>query len=289
MIVIFLLAFVVGIVLTIVGGSGRNGPAGVLEREPESAGAGATGGDLRRLLAQLARVETARLLRHPVFLAGVALSAYILVFAGVRHTRHYDPVTLTGPALIPLAGSTFLAVNLAGIRDRRSGTEELYASMPALSSARTLAHLASVVSAVLVGALMLGIADVLIWVIGGPIPGWNAGPVDLVQGPLAIASAGALGVVFARWIATPVGVLLAPLGVGFLVVGTPFGAAALPFLPVHPGADVGWHVLFMTSFVVLACSAALLRHIRRIPLELLAGGALASAVATGIQQAGVLR
>jgi hypothetical protein len=282
-IIFFLLAVGGGVVMTLGTRLRGDRPAPGIARTPDTPGGGASGRDLRRLLVQLTRVEGARLLRHPVFLAGVALSAYALVFAG---THEVEPEALTGQALIPLAGGTFLAMNLAAIRDRRSGVEELYTSLPAVPSARTLAHLLSVLGAVTAGVIVLGVGDALIVGLAGPVPGWHPGVIDLVQGPLAIAAAGALGVVFARWVATPVGALLGPLTVLIIVIGSPIGPTAIPFLPVVPGGHPAWHVMFMASFVLLAGAVAVLRNARRILVEVLACGGLAATVAAGILQRG---
>ena len=288
MILVVLLPIVVGVVLTMMSGRRGDRPIGVVDRRPDPPRGGPSGRDLWRLLVQLGLVEGRRLVRHPVFLAGVALSVYLLALAGFRQmvpsTRSQ---VLAGMGLIPIAGGTLLAVNLGAVRDRRSGTEELYASMPAVPSARTPAHLLSVAAAVLAGCLLLALAGVLTVTIGGPISGWKAGPLDLIQAPLVIAAAGAVGVLFARWIATPAGILFGPILIVVLAVGSPLGPRALPFFPVPPGHAVGWHVLFIASFTMLAVAVAMLRHLRRLPVEVFACGALAGTVTAVLLQGGM--
>ncbi|MDP9342761.1 MAG: hypothetical protein M3Q23_11860 [Actinomycetota bacterium] len=90
------------------------------------------------MILSLARVEGRRLLRHPVFLAGIGLSvvmvlSVVVVLIGgndsVRSTHSVvEPLWPAGFPIGPLAVFGFVATNLAAMRDRLSGTEELFGS-----------------------------------------------------------------------------------------------------------------------------------------------------------------
>ncbi|MCA1698802.1 MAG: hypothetical protein LC790_07860, partial [Actinobacteria bacterium] len=77
---------------------------------------------VRAAALALARIEGPRLIRHPVFLAGIALSvAFSLSFAAASDVGG-DYFALLGATLLPLAIATLIVSNLAALRSRRSAT-----------------------------------------------------------------------------------------------------------------------------------------------------------------------
>ncbi len=268
----------------------------------------------RPTVLALARVEGLRLLRHPVLLAGAALSVLFAVTFSRASDIGGDYFLLAGPALLPLALATLVAVNLAALRSRRSDTEELYASLSARAGARTLAHLVSIAwpaafAAGLVAAqfLYFGAADGLVVDPDGrqEIPSIF----ELAQGPAAVALLGILGLALARWV--PYLPVAPVLSVGLLVVEMPLttwnipGAKAWLAPIVNPaiategaswpcatGQDwpctldrfasgsVGWHLLYLLGVATVLAALAWLRH--RGGTRLLLGLAAAGAVAAGV-------
>lgn len=276
----------------------------------------------RPTVLALARVEGQRLLRHPVFLAGAALSILFAVSFSRASDIGGDYFLLAGPALLPLALATLIAVNLAALRSRRSDTEELYASLSARAEARTLAHLVSigwptVFAAGLVAAqfVYFGAADGLLVDPGGrqEIPS----VFELAQGPAAVALLGILGLTLARWV--PYLPVAPVLSVGLLVVEMPLttwnipGAKAWLAPIVNPAiategaswpcstgqewpctldrfasGSVGWHLLYLAGAATVLAALAWQRHrpTSRFLVGLVAVAVIAAAVGGTLQVAG---
>jgi hypothetical protein len=149
----------------------------------------------------LARIEGTRLLRHPLFLLGLALSG--VLSAGAAGTDGPAQVAvLSGMGALPLAGGTLLAANLAGLRSQRDGTAELYDSLPRPERTRTAAQLLAVGWAVAVTAVLTAATYAALG--GGSLvvnaQGLRHVPAvaELAHGPLAVAACGAAGVLLAR-------------------------------------------------------------------------------------------
>jgi hypothetical protein len=170
----------------------------------------------QRLVAALTRAEGRRLLRHPIFLAGVALSAFIFAIdhdvsaESARNHRFSISLgtaysNLMGWGLVWLAFATLLSVNLAVLRSRRDGTYETYRSLPAQLRTRTAAHLLAVTYAVGIG-LALVAADFLYQGAGnGLIVDYSDRAVvpsayELAQGVLVVLVFGIFGVALASWL-----------------------------------------------------------------------------------------
>lgn len=272
---------------------------------------------LRDAVLALARIEGARLARHPVVLAGAALSvAFALSFTDAVSIGG-DYFMLIGPPLLPLALATLIAANLAALRSRRAGTGELYGAAPAPARTRTLAQLLALawpaglaVALVAVGFAGFGAWDGLQITPDGRLA--TPGPVELAQGPLAVAVLGALGVALARWVPHPAAGAVA--GVGLLVFQMPFmmwnlQPAAGWLLPiVNPAqsirpdsswpcstgqswpclfdgfAPLGWHLAYLVGVAVLLGVVALLRDGRRRADAPLAAAAVAAVLVAGILQ-----
>ena len=268
---------------------------------------------------QLARIEGMRMLRHPIVLVGLALSAAFTIVLE-RNNVGGGYFAVTGPGMLPLLVS-LVAANLAALRSRRSDTDELYASLPSPVRARTLAQLAALAwlaagAAVFVGvfyAAFGGIDDGFVVTLGGE----TAVPsvAELAQGPLALATVAALGIALARWIpflpAAPV------VAAGLVVFSLPATTWNLQsgwvwFLPLVNAAETppgssfpcassgeamawcgepafltgsaAWHIVYLAGLGVAFAAAALLRDDRRPSTVALAGAGIAVAVAAGVLQ-----
>lgn len=267
----------------------------------------AVGARASRAWPDLARREGHRLLRHPALVVGAALSAVLCVVAtGVD----FATLALSGFALLPLTLGTALAANLAALRGRRHGTEELFDSLPTSSRARTAGHLLSVGWAVALGVVLLAVAAAVVAARAGPEVRFPDGVVrqrgmllvELAQGPLAVAAYGLIGAALGRRVRTHA---LAPALVVAPLVLSRFG---LPWLtPVanhsravaggywpHPeiaprtelvGFDVTaltWHLVYLATVAALAVAVALWS--RRPAPSVAVGAALAAAVVAGWQQ-----
>ncbi|HWH35329.1 MAG TPA: hypothetical protein VNT56_08435 [Acidimicrobiales bacterium] len=178
-----------------------------------------------------------------------------------------------------LAAMTLVAANLAVLRGRRHGTEELYAATPADPASRTGAHLLALAWP-LAASVALLLAGVVLSAVMAPD---GFGPPhlgELAVGPLLVAGAGALGVFLARWAPYRLTVPLALIAIMFselwlnseaLVVSSWrwlafwFGVSSLPssFLPPRPS----WlHLAYLVGLVGLAGIGALVAHGRRRPV-----------------------
>lgn len=252
-------------------------------------------GDDRRAapaVRALSRFETRRLLRHPSFVVGVALAVLLARTASSGNilTEADADVAL---GLVPLAWATMIATNLAALRSRRSGTEELYRSVPTSPATRTGSHLLAGWAAAVTGAVILMGWLVLEWRTGVSVGTPNVA--ELMIGPLLVAGAAALGVLAARWLPHP---LIAPL----LVLGTIFVQGKLNESGVSPfrwmafadqgtdGVDghsfpgpVDWHVLYIVGTILIAAALAVARHgfTRRVTVALAGAVAVAGIAAIG--------
>jgi len=167
------------------------------------------------VVAALGRFEDRRLLRHPVFIAGVGLS---VLFMATQ--RDVDPVeagqaylstavgqayfNLMGWGVLPLALATLICLNLAAGRSRRHGTDELYDSLPVHAPARTAACLLASSVALAIGAALIGAAYLYLGAGDGLLVDYDnrtAVPsvFELAQGPLLVAVLGVVGVALATW------------------------------------------------------------------------------------------
>ncbi len=154
----------------------------------------------RPIALALARIEGRRLVRHPFVLAGAALP----VAAFLNYLADNDQVDAgyEWSLLVPfmsVAAGVLVAVNLAALRGRRDGAEELYRSLPAPAYARTAGHLVSLVWAVAAAALLIAVLVPIFLSKGNPLPGFA----QAVTTPALVAVCGALGLALARWLPHP--------------------------------------------------------------------------------------
>lgn len=272
----------------------------------------------RATVFALARIEGARLIAHPIFLAGIALSvAFTLSLASAANVGG-DYFALLGATLLPLAIATLIVSNLATSRCRRSATGELYAALAAPAQARTLAHLLALAWPTAGAAALVALAFAWFGAWDGldvTREGRIATPaaLDLAQGPLAVAALGALGIALARWIPYPPVAMLAAIGFFFpqmMFTTWNLQDAAGWFLPlVNPAqssrapdsswpcsadqqwpcildsfAALHWHLVYVAALVVLLGTVALLRDGRRRRDLLLAATSFAVVVVAGALQ-----
>jgi hypothetical protein len=256
-----------------------------------------------RGIAQLARVEGRRFVRHPIFLGGVAVSLlnFFLDTGSSAPVLQRDDIR-TGLWLLQLAGATFLVANLATTRSRRHGTDGLFDSFALGRHERTIAHLASVAYGVLVSAglvaLMMGYL-LLHRAVGRP------DVLELSTGPAIVMLAGVVGVAAGRWwqqaASGPV-LLVALAGTQLYLqlqlsgsgagTGKP-GRWLAPWVPISVSGDparelvvrsAGWHLLYVAALAGAAAGVAILRNSPRVKtVAILAVGVALAVVAAGVQ------
>ncbi len=267
----------------------------------------------------LACLEGWRLVRHPAFLAGTALSGLISALM-VRDNLGGAYQALMGAGAIPLAAGTLLAVNLAALRSHRSDTDELYRPLPAPPAARTLAHLLSIGWAVAAAVLLAAVGFVALDAADGlrvTSEGATAvpSPFELAQGPAAVGVLGAFGLVLARWVPHLAAGAVAVVGMlagNLLLTSSTVHAAAAWLAPVvstarpAPGsswpcyyaspdpacgqllgfetAAAGWHLVYLAGVVVLLGALALLREAPQRRILAVAAVGLAVAILGGAVQ-----
>jgi hypothetical protein len=260
-------------------------------------------------LLALARFEARRLLRHPLFLCGLLVSAAALVSAAGDASGQDQTFLLSGAIALGLGVGTFLAANLAAMRDHRGGSDELLAPLPRGTATRTAALLLALLATVplsagivAIGYMAFGAADGLaIDALGTTrVPSM----IELVQAPFGVLALGAAGVLLGRRAPSP---LLGPLVVaGLLTVETVLPAEGrlgwlLPFtgvieygpevpVPCARGdteaacraitgfdtAAMAMHLVYLIGLTA-ACAAAALTDRARVRAA--AGGAAAALVA----------
>jgi hypothetical protein len=243
----------------------------------------------------LARVEARRLLRHPLFLAGLVLNALALVSMAGATSGQERTSMLSGMVALGLGIGTLLAANLAAMRDHRSGTGELLAPLPRGVTTRTTAQLLALLWTVPLSAAVVAIAYVAFGAGDGLVMdqfGTTRVPafIELVQAPAGVLALGAAGVLLGRIAPTP---LLGPLVVaGLLTVETvltaegslqwllPFAAdmelqpdSQVPCTPTdsdstcgvitgYDTAAMGVHLVYLAGMTAVCAAAALARRTR---------------------------
>ena len=264
---------------------------------PPGVVAGATTPPAWRVAAALARAEGPRLLRSPLVLVGFALNV-AMTFGGPWVSNLRIESADSGFVFLLGAAGTLIASNLATLRGRRHGTEELFGATPAPPGARTDGHLLAVAwptaLAVAVLPAVLVTAVVLRDAFGRP------DLADLAVGPLLVAGAGALGVLLARWAPSPVAGPVACIAIAatelFLTSPamldnglrwTAFWQSAGD-IDIQPDRPSGWHAVYLGGLVAMASVGALARHGLRRPLVVAGSTALALVAVSVWAQAGTV-
>lgn len=198
------------------------------------AGRQASGQVKRRVVLLAGRAEAARLCRNPLVLAGLVIAA-ALIWWNSKDTvpQWWVWDVQIGSALLTIGGCLLMAAQLAAGRARRDGMEELYASFPAPSAARTAAQLLGLAGPLLLAAGLVGAA--VIWLdMHGPVG--SPSPAVLAQGLLVVALAGAIGVALGSHLPHPMAGLLA-----IAVLGAAEADLLLPSgAPVQLPGGTGW-------------------------------------------------
>ena len=218
----------------------------------------------------LAAVEAKRLLLHPLVLSAGSLSALLLWRAGngqlpVLHMAD----AASQVSLVPLAVGTLLAANLAVLRARRSGTEELYAATRLSATFRILAHLSAILLPV--GLAMMLVILHLARLISEPGEIGRPNPFELATGPALVGLGGIVGVVVARLAPIAVAAPLTVVAVTTAHVRSNEADSSLDWFGLlvierrHPvpiellGRPAGWHLLYLVGLALLLAAVALLR------------------------------
>ena len=264
-------------------------------------------GTQRAAGVQLARVEGRQLLRNEVFIVAIFMSIAILVIFGLvwasdnlganNSWRYW--LSLLPVFTLPFAGMTLVAMNLAALRARREGTEELFGSLPATSTTRVVGHLGSVWM-----ALVVQIAFVAATFASGRFLTNHFGAIDAASiGDIMVSfalvvCAGSLAVALARWLPNPLVALVAlvALAIGGSVIGAIGGhhwslTRQLSIWPRYPDHDWAfavrpnwWHATYLLSLALVVAVVAIARQ-RHDRFTLLLGiGAVSLAGLTGYIQ-----
>ncbi len=257
-----------------------------------------------RVVRPLARAEVRRVLRHPAFIAGVLLTPLILVLAATESENTWRSVSAgIALALVPLGWMTIIATNLVALRPKRTGTEELFAALPAPQPTRSSALLTTLIAPVAVAAV-LAIGCLAFVSTRDELRGsfaWD----ETAAGLLIVAGSVCVGTAVARWLPSAGFGLLAVvativLQARFLDVttwpwdrseGDPLrflGFLAEPtdvrdsFLEVRPS---GWHLTYLGGLVAVMAGVTLAREGLRRPVVVvvLSAGVLVAAGAGWMQ------
>lgn len=256
------------------------------------------------VVGPLARAEVRRVLLHPAFIAGLAITPVILSAATLSNAElsWLDAAGGTALGLVPLGWLTIIAANLVTLRPQRNGTVELLAAAPTPRPVRTAALLTTAIGpgivTVVIAAAWMGYLDSRFDLRGSP--SWS----EAGAGVLIVAGAAVVGVAVARWLPNPVfgiGAVIAVILIqarfidvstwpwnrnqgdllrflGFLGEPTSIGAE---FLEVRPA---GWHLVYLAGWTVVMGGVALAHDgVHRLVWACLGLGAL-TATGSGIAQ-----
>lgn len=227
----------------------------------------------------LGRAELRRILLHPAFLSGVAITPLILTLATIEDSvpTWLNATTGTALGLVPLGWMTIVASNLVALRPQRNGTTELLATTPAPQAVRTTALLAAALGPGIIATVVAGG-----WVAYLASRGDRHGTLvwaEAAAGVLIVIGAVAVGVAVARWLPNPAFGVIAVVVVvliqarfldvttwpwdrnegdplrflGFLAQPTNAGAEFLEFRPA------GWHLLYLAGWITIMVGVALAR------------------------------
>lgn len=223
-----------------------------------------------RAARSLARIEGRHLLRSPLVLAGLAFALLPGLGSGVWVPELRASSADSAFMCLMLAAGTLGASNLATLRSRRHGTEELLGTTPAPPTVRTGAHLLSVAGPVVIAMVVVAVSlasDLLRRQAYG-----RPDLAELAVGPLLVAGAGALGVLLARWVPSA---LVAPVAcvaiaafelfmnssalvaTGWRWLGFWLQAGDIDLMPPRPAR---WHLVYLGGLIALAAVGALARH-----------------------------
>lgn len=229
------------------------------------------------MTSQLALVEVGRLRRSPALWAAVAATAALLWWLDRRQPMMPNMASETimaATAVFIVAATLMIIANLATLRDQRGAMPETLAALPGRATVRTRAVVvATACAGAGLAAAIIG-PYLLLRMTTGPVA-WGFDVFETLAAVVGVTVLAVLGVMLGRWlptlIATPVFLVVLVLfiaernlDVWFLPLTEGLSGAAL-------GAPSHLRLLYLSSVVVFAVMAALLRH-RRTPL--LVGGTI---------------
>lgn len=284
-----------------------------------AAAAPAAAASARPVVLQLALAEARRLVRHPIVLAGVALSLAGTVAAALtpyQQAAELRFVFLSGAGHWPLAVGAFLAANLTAVRTRRHGSAELEDTTVTGPARRTVGVLVAMAAPTAWGLALLAVGSVLLGAWDGVEIHTPEGfltrsmhPAELAQGPLVVGAMAVLGVAFGRWVPSRlVGpLMLVPAVIGFFHATWRFEAPVWRFAPVmvheHPVGwiqvtpssgysiidgfaigDLAWHLVYLVGLIVLLAAVAIARFDASPRVRLAGAAGLLLAALGGVLQ-----
>ncbi|MGI8684988.1 MAG: hypothetical protein ACR2MO_07860 [Acidimicrobiales bacterium] len=266
---------------------------------------GWAGGTRWAVARPLARAETRRLLRHPAFVVGAALTPLMLwaAIGSEAETAWWRVSTSAALALVPLGWATIVAANLLALQPRRTGAHELLSAAPAPQPVRSAGLLLGAVPAAAVAAALVVAGLIALGGGSGDFTGLPL-PVEMAAGLLIVAGSVTVGVGVARWLPhLGFGILAAvatafiqarffelsawpwyrteadPLRfLGFLAGPT---SVTVPSLEIRPA---GWHLVYLFGLVLVMAGVALARDgVPRLLAVPLAAAVLLTATAGWVQ------
>ncbi len=264
-------------------------------------------GAQRAAAVHLARVEGRQLLRNEVFIVGIFMSIAILVIFGLvwasdniganNSWRYW--LALLPVFTLPFAGMTLVAMNLAALRARREGTEELFGSLPATATTRVVGHLGSMWMALVVQIVFVAATFASGRFLTNHFGAIDAASIGDISVSFALVScAGSLAIALAKWLPNPLVALaaLVVLAIGGSTIGAIGGhhwslTRQLSIWPRYPDHDWAfairpnwWHAAYLLSLALVVAVVAVARQ-RHDRLTLFLGvGAVSLAVVTGYVQ-----
>jgi hypothetical protein len=231
----------------------------------------------------LGRIEARKMLLHPSFLIGMAFGLFIMRGAigsdgnvGLKENLQWLALGFLGGLVL----ATVLTANVATLRSRRSGTQELFGSLPAPPETLTGGLLMGLLlGPVLIGTLLTAL-------------GWLAFRSDpdiapylnlflAVQLPLTIAALGAIGIGVGRWFPSLFG--------GPIVIALHVFTGLIWIVPwIEPSSILGgkapWHLIYLFAVITTWVALALARDRRTAWRFAVAAGAFAIGVGAALLQ-----
>lgn len=240
----------------------------------------------------LSRREGALLLRHPATWIGTALAAagFAVAVTSVGEAAVLgDPLGWLGASFSAMVGfGVTVAALLGALRSRRSGTEELYGSVPTSARARTAAHLGSLLATVPISA---AVVLSLVWLLSSNESTGTFGLPALVLPALLVLGGGASGVLVARWVPSVFAAPAAIIAIFVLQANLGYDHPRWRWLhfadmdvsptPLFDVRHDGLHVVYIAGLILLAVALALARDGLSRPVVALGATALLVVAATG--------
>lgn len=273
-------------------------------------------GHRARAVRELARAEGRRSIRHPAFLAGVALLLPLVLVAAEPSEMNTQYAVVVAAAASMIAAGTFVAVHLAATRPRREQAIELLTAASLPQAHRTTARLLATVWPALASLPVLAI--ILVWwrvweglpilMPEGPTmvtPSWS----ELLQTPASVVVLGAAAVAIATWAPGRALRFLLPAAVfvgasqllgPMLIWWGPTGDWRW-FLPLAHDFDVrllgdsrivlavqraamAWHLIYLIGVALLLAATSLAKHASRRRIAQIASAGVGFAAVGGSLQ-----